>query len=76
MVDNLKNVYYQALEKIGETVKKTVQWKLPSKTNKKKIKKSQVQEMLDSGMHEDEIVDYYLVKFRENKNIKTGGDRA
>ena len=42
MVDNLKNVYYQALEKIGETVKKTVQWKLPSKTNKKKIKKSQV----------------------------------
>ena len=25
MVDNLKNVYYQALEKIGDTVKKTVQ---------------------------------------------------
>lgn len=35
MLKNLKNVYYQALEKVSDTVQKAVIWKLPKGANKK-----------------------------------------
>lgn len=60
MLSNLKNVYYQALEKVSDTVAKAVQWKLPKSAPKKLVKLDNVSEMLDSGMHEDEITDFYL----------------
>ena len=70
MVDNLKNVYYAALEKVGGTVKKTVLRKLPKKATNKNVKLDDVQQMLDSGMHEEEIVDFYQGKLRNKKEHK------
>jgi len=35
MLKNLKNVYFQALEKVGDSVLKAVQRKLPKGANKK-----------------------------------------
>ena len=67
MLNNLKQVYWQALEKVGDTEKKTVIRKIPKKANKKNTKLKDVQEMLDQGMHEDEIVDFYMMKLKEKK---------
>lgn len=65
MLSNLKNVYYQALEKVSDTVMKAVQRKLPKTASKKLVKLNNVQEMLDSGMHEDEITEFYMQKCKD-----------
>lgn len=59
MVKNLRNVYFQALEKVGDSVHKAVLRKLPKGVNKKQVKFENIQDMLDQGMHEDEITDFY-----------------
>lgn len=43
MVDNLKNVYYSALEKVGETVQKSVFRKMPKVATSKNVKIDTVQ---------------------------------
>lgn len=42
MLKNLKHVYFQALDKVGDTVKKTVLRKIPKKTSPKAVKKSNI----------------------------------